>query len=335
MSDLSSISGSRRAAILVLRLGVERAGPLLKGLQKDELAKIVAEVANLGQVDIELANDVVDQFLAETEKEALPAGDVALAREFLEAAFGDRIAREVMSQVDDTAPSVPFQFLDGLEAADVADNLSVEHPQTIALVLSHLTIDQSADIISNLPKELIPNVGARLATLDRVASSTLNAVEEGLRNRFASTLEDRFHDATGGVDSLVEVLGLVDKDVEEMIFDGLGALDSELVAEIRAKMFVFDDLMLLDDRQVQLVLRYVDSNRLPLALKGVKNELKDKILGNLSSRAQENLRDEMDLLGSVRMVDVEAAQAEVLASVRNLEESGELVINRGGNDFVS
>ncbi len=335
MSDLAQLSGSRRAAILVLRLGVERAGPLLKGLDKDEIAKIVSEVANLGVVDIDLANEVVDQFLLETEKEALPSGDVGFAREFLEAAFGDRIAREIMSKVDDTAPSVPFQFLDHLEPADIADNLAAEHPQTIALVLSHLTIDISAEIISNLPKELVPEVGARLATLDRVASSTICAVEEGLRNRFASALENRFHDATGGVDSLVEVLGLVDKDVEEMIFDGLGNLDAELVAEIRAKMFIFDDLMLLDDRQVQLVLRYVDSNRLPLALKGVKNELKDKILGNLSSRAQENLRDEMDLLGSVRLIDVEDAQSEVLASVRTLEESGELVINRGGNDFIS
>lgn len=335
MSDLDSISGTRRAAILVLRLGIEKAGPLLKGLSKDEIAKIVSEVANLGVVDIDLANEIVDQFLLESEKEALPAGNVELAREFLEAAFGDRVAREIMSKVDDTAPSVPFQFLDHLEASDIADNLAVEHPQTIALVLSHLTSDQSAEIISHLSKDLIPNVSGRLATLDRVASSTLSAVEEGLRVRFSTALEARFLDATGGVDSLVEVLGMVDKDVQEMIFDGLGDLDAELLAEIRAKMFIFDDLMLLDDRQVQLVLRYVDSNRLPLALKGVKNDLKDKILGNLSSRAQENLRDEMELLGSVRMVDVEEAQAEILVSVRTLEESGELVINRGGNDFVS
>lgn len=335
MADLAQLSGSRRAAILILRLGVERAGPLLKGMQRDEIALIIAELSTLGVVDPDLANGVMGQFLAETEKEALPTGDVELAREHLESTFGDRVAREIMSAVDDTAPSVPFQFLDRLEPADIADNLALEHPQTIALVLSHLTVDQSAEIIANLPKELVPGVGARLATLDRVASSTLNAVEEGLRTRFASTLEDRFLDATGGVDSLVEVLGLVDKDVEEMIFDGLGVLDPDVVAEIRAKMFIFDDLMLLDDRQVQLVLRYVDSNRLPLALKGVKNDLKEKILGNLSSRAQENLRDEMELLGSVRMVDVEEAQAEILTSVRTLEESGELVINRGGNDFVS
>lgn len=335
MPELATMSGSRRAAILVLRLGIEQAGPLLKGLSKDEIATIVGEVSNLGQIDVDLANRVVDQFLEETEKEALPTGDVQLAWEFLEAAFGDRVAREIMGRVDDTAPAVPFQFLDGLDPADIAINLSVEHPQTIALVLSHLTMDQSAAILSELPGELISNVGARLATLDRVASSTIQAVDEGLRLRFASTLEDRFHDATGGVDSLVEVLGLVDKDVEEKIFDGLEKLDAALVAEIRAKMFVFDDLMLLDDRQVQLVLRYVDSNRLPLALKGVKNELKDKILGNLSSRAQENLRDEMELLGSVRMVDVEEAQSEILVSVQTLEESGELVINRGGNDFVS
>lgn len=329
------VSGVTRAAILILRLGIENAGPLLKHLQKDEIGAIVTELARLGQVDTEMGDAVLGDFVEQAGRDVLPNGDVELAHALLLSTFGDRVAREIMSNIDDTAPAVPFQFLDRLEPADIAENLSSEHPQTIALILSHLTPDQAANIIGHLPDELVPAVGLRLGTLDRVAADTLQAVEIGLRRRFETILEDRFLDATGGVDSLVEVLQLVQKPVEESILDRLAEVDSDLANEVRAKMFVFADLTLLEDRQMQMVLRYVDANRLPLALKGVDERVKDKILRNLSSRAQENLNDEIALLGSVRMADVEEAQTEVLDVVRKLEETGELIINRGGNDFVS
>lgn len=332
---IEDLSGQRKVAILILRVGIEQAGPLLKGLRRDELAAIVAEVSTLGIVDIELADAVMVEFLTAARRDALPAGDVDLARNMLESTFGDRMAREIMSEVDDTAPAVPFQFLDRLDPHVIAENIAAEHPQTIALILSHLTADQAAQIINHLPEAIVPQVGLRLGTLDRVASATLQAVEEGLRIRFESVLENRFLAATGGVDSLVEVLNLVDKSMEETILESVAEVDAELANELRAKMFVFNDLTLLEDRQMQMVLRYVDANRLPLALKGVEAKVRDKILNNLSSRAQENLLDEIELLGSVRMADVEEAQTEVLDVVRKLEETGELIINRGGNDFVN
>lgn len=335
MMDLSSVSARRKAAIVLLRLGVEESGPLLRSLRRSELSMIMEEVANLGRVEVELADRILTEFLEANEDEALPAGDHELAFEYLASTFGERTAREVMGELEGETVHIPFQFLDNLEPMVIAENLTGEQPQTIALVLSHLTPEQSASIITHLPSEDVVQVGFRLGMMDRVTADALEAVEDGLKQRFSAVLENKFLDATGGIDSLVELLMLADKPVEDVILGGIAEVDAELAKEVRAKMFVFADLQLLDDRQMQLVLRSVDAARLPLALKGVADVVSDKVLNNLSSRARENLIDEISLLGSVRMTDVEEAQNEILDSVRELEESGELIINRGGNDFVS
>jgi flagellar motor switch protein FliG len=335
MIELDGLSARRKAAILLLRLGSDGASPLLRSLRQSELAAVVQEVSSLGRVDMELADAVLAEFVKTAEGDALPTGDLDLAFEYLESTFGKRRARELMGELDGTAPNIPFQFLDSLEAEVIAENLASEQPQTIALVLSHLTPELSASIISHLPAEIIVQVGFRLGMMDRVTSDALNAVEEGVKQRFSAVLENKFLDATGGIDSLVELLTLTDKAVEDVIMDGLTEVDSDLAAEVRAKMFTFADLQLLDDRQMQVVLRHVDASRLPLALKGVADVVRDKVLNNLSSRARENLLDEIELLGSVRMTDVEEAQSDILEAVRQLEESGEIVINRGGNDFVT
>jgi len=324
----------RKAAILMVRIGVENAIPLLKALKRSELTQLINEVARLGRIDVDLGQAILVEFVDASRAEALPRGDQELAYNYLQSTFGDRTAREILGELTG-GDTIPFQFLDSMEAGTVAENLIGEHPQTVALVLSHLQPEQAAEIISNLPTDFAVQVGLRLSTMDRVTSDALAAVEDGLRHRFAAVLENKFLEATGGVDSLVEVIALSDKAVEEVIMTGLTEYDADLAAEIRAKLFVFDDLQLLTDRQMQLVLRTVDSSQLPLALKGVSVAVKDKILNNLSSRARENLLDEIELLGSVRMSDVEEAQSGILEIVRNLEESGELVIDRGGGDFVS
>ncbi|MGI9598370.1 MAG: flagellar motor switch protein FliG [Acidimicrobiales bacterium] len=332
---MKRLTSKQKAAIVLLRLGAEDSGPLLRALRRSELSAAVQEVSSLGRVEVDLADEVLKEFLTEAEGDALPAGDYELAFEYMKSTFGERKAREVMGELDGSAPNIPFQFLDTLEPETIAENLIGEQPQTMALVLSHLRPSQSAEIISHLPSETVVEVGLRLGMMDRVTSDALEAVEAGLRHRFSAVLENKFLDATGGVDSLVEVITLLDKEVEEVIMNGLSEVDNDLAVEIRKKMFVFTDLQLLDDRQMQVVLRNVDASRLPLALKGVASVVSDKILNNLSSRARENLLDEIELLGSVRMTDVEEAQDEILESVRQLEESGEIVINRGGNDFVT
>jgi len=335
MTDLSGLSNRRKAGIVLLRLGAEGAGPLLRTLRTSELAAAVQEVSSLGRVDVDVADAVLAEFVDAAEGEALPSGDLDLAVEYLVSTFGERRAREIMAELDGSAPNIPFQFLDSLEPAVIAENLAGEQAQTIALVLSHLTPELSAGITSHLPPEVVVQVGFRLGMMDRVTTDALEAVEDGVRYRFSAVLENKFLDATGGIDSLVELLTLADKAVEDVIMKGLAEVDADLAAEVRAKMFVFADLQLLDDRQMQVLLRNVDASKLPLALKGVGDVVRDKIFNNLSSRARDNLLDEIELLGSVRMTDVEEAQAEILESVRTLEEAGEIIINRGGGDFVT
>ncbi len=330
------MSGARKAAVLILKLGIEKSGPLLRGLEQHEVAAIIAELANLGSVDMELADGVLQEFVTlASGAKPLPIADVHLAKEYLETNLGKRRAREILSQLDDTAPSVPFQFLDAIEPDVVAFHMAQEHPQAIALVLSHLSPEFSSQILASLEPDLVSDIGVRLATLDQVTSTSLAAVEQGLRERLSPVLENRFLEVTGGVDTLVELLSHLNKNLQERVISALNSFDSELGKEVKAKLFVFDDIRILDDRQIQLVLRSVDANRLPLALKGVDPAVRDLFLNNLSSRARENLLDEMGLLGSVRLAEVEEAQAEILAVITGLEESGDLVINRGGADFVS
>ncbi len=336
MTDVSPLPGARKVAILILRLGVEKAGPLLFGLKKHEVAAVAQELASLGSVETADGDAVLEEFIAATTGEPpLPIGDPELAKHFLEESLGERTAREILSHLDSTAPSVPFHFLDRLDPALVALNLSSEHPQTIALILSTLNVDYAGAVLENLPPDLVPQVGVRLGAIEKVASAALREVELGLEERLRPNLENRFYSTSGGVETLVKLMGNLPKSAGEGILSALDAYDAKLGAEVRAQMFVFDDLLLLDDRQMQTVLRHIDSATLPLALKGTGTELREKFLNNLSSRARENLVDEMELLGSVRMADVAEVQAKVLETVQELEASGELVINRGGDDFVT
>ncbi len=336
MTTITPMPGARKVAILILRLGVEKAGPLLFGLKKHEVAAVTHELAKLGAVEHTTADAVLTEFIrATTGEPPLPIGDPELARHFLEEALGDRMAREILSSLDNTAPTVPFQFFDRLDPALVALNLASEHPQTIAMILSTLNVDYSGKVLEHLPPEVVPEIGVRLGAIDKVSSAAVREVELAMEERLRSSLENRFFSTSGGVDTLVKLMGSLPKSLGEEILSALDAYDSELGAEVRRQMFVFDDLLLLDDRQMQTVLRQVDSNILPLALKGTSPGVRDKFLNNLSSRAKENLMDEMELLGSVRMADVAEAQASILQSVQELEASGELVINRGGDDFVS
>ena len=331
-----ALPGARKVAILILRLGVEKAGPLLFGLKKHEVAAVIEELAHLGAVDTITGDAVLKQFIEDsTGEKPLPIGDAELARVFLEESLGDRTAREILSRIDGTADTVPFQFFDRLDPALVARNLVEEHPQTIALILTTLNLEYASSILENLPPEMVSEIGVRLSAIDKVSGEALREVELGLEHRMKPSLENRFLSTSGGVDSLVQLMGGLPKEMGEGILTALDEYDPDLGAEVRAQMFVFDDLMLLDNRQMQTVLRQVDSNILPLALKGTGPALRDKFLDNLSSRAKDNLLDEMELLGSVRMADVAEAQTGILDAVRELEATGELVINRGGDDFVS
>ncbi len=336
MNAAPTLPGARKVAILILRLGVEKAGPLLFGLKKHEVAAVVHELASLGSVELATGDAVLNEFIVEaTGEPPLPFGDAELARLFLEESLGDRAAREILSEIDSTAPTVPFQFLDRLEPELVAANLEGEHPQVITLILSTLSPAYSGAVLESLPDEVTAAVGVRLGVLDKVSGDALRAVEVALEERLQPVLENRFVTAGDGIETLVELLGTLPKEKRETILEALESQDSALAEEVRAQLFVFADMVLIEDRQMQLVLRQVDASILPLALKGTSVEVRDKFLNNLSSRAREDLSDEMDLLGSVRMADVADAQTSILAVVKSLEDAGDIVINRGGDDFVS
>ena len=336
MTVQSDLPGARKVAILLLRLGVEKAGPLLFGLKKHEVAAVAQELASLGAVETAVGDAVLAEFMSDAMGEPpLPVADADLARNFLEEALGHRTAREILSRLDGTAPSVPFQFLDRLAPDLVAANLLGEHPQVIAIVLSTLNIEYSGAVLEELPEELVADVGVRLGAIDKIPGEALAAVEKGLEDRLQPALEDRFISAGDGVGTLVQLMTQLSKEASDGILEALDTHDSELAAEVRSQMFVFGDMTLIEDRQMQLVLRQVDAAMLPLALKGTSQEVRDKFLNNLSSRARADLADEMELLGSVRMADVADAQTAIIEIVMTLEASGELVINRGGGDFVS
>lgn len=336
MSAPPTLPGARKVAILILRLGVEKAGPLLFGLKKHEVAAVAHELASLGAVELATGDAVLADFVVDAMGEPpLPVGDAELARHFLEESLGDRTAREILSQLDSTAPSVPFQFLDRLEPELVAASLEPEHPQVTALILSTLNVEYSGAVLEALPDEITAAVGVRLGALDKVPSAALREVELALEERLKPALDDRFVSAGDGADTLVKLIATLPKETGENILTALESHDSALAEEVRSQLFVFSDMLLIEDRQMQLVLRQVDSSILPLALKGTSAEVRDKFLNNLSSRARDDLADEMELLGSVRMADVSDAQTSILTVVKELEDSGELVINRGGDDFVS
>ncbi len=334
MTDVSQLPAKRKAAILLLKLGAEDSGPLLKALRRPELSTAVDEVSRLGRVGSDLAEAVVEEFVREVEADNLQPGDQERAFEYLEATFGRRVAQQVIAELNGTPIHIPFDFLDLLESKTVAEALGTEHPQTIALILSYLSPETAAEILEHLPPDLTVQIGVRLGTMGKVTADALLAVERAVRVRCTTALDAKHEEPTGGVDSLVELLMAADKDLEEKMMEGLASKAADLAAEVRAKLFTFDDIELIEDRQMQMVLRNVDASRLPLALKGVSEIVRDKFLNNLSSRAKENLLDEFELLGSVRMSDVEEAQTEILETIRTLEESGDLVINRGGGDFV-
>ncbi len=336
MSIDPQFPGARKVAILMLRLGVDKAGPLLFGLKKHEVAAVAHELAALGSVELSVADSVLEEFRTDAMgTPPLPMADAELARHYLEEALGDRTAREILSHLDSTAPSVPFQFLDRLAPELVAASLEEEQPQVIAMILSTLHVEYSGAVLDLLPEELVAEVGVRLGAIDKVPSEAMQAVEAGLEERLAPALEDRFITAGEGVPTLVALLAELSKEATDNILAALDAADTELANEVRSQMFVFADMTLIDDRQMQTVLRGVDSNSLPLALKGTSEDVRDKFLNNLSARARDDLKDEMELLGSVRMADVAEAQATIIEVVRQLEASGEIVINRGGGDFVS
>jgi flagellar motor switch protein FliG len=331
------MSGLRKAAVLLVQMGKEDSARVLSKMRESEVEELTTEIVKLGQIDKTVASEILYEFhdLA-TAYRHVGQGGFDYARDLLQASLGAERAEELIGRLSAQVRDVPFSFLLRADARQVLSFVQDEHPQTIALVLAHIPAHQASLILSGLSAELQTDVANRIAIMDRTSPEIINKVEDTLEHKLTSVLQPGDLSTVGGLQPLVDIINRADRATEKLILEGLAVLNPELANEVRAQMFTFEDMTSLDDKSVQLVLRQVETPDLATALKGVTEEVRQKIMGNLSSRAAANLADEIDMMGPVRLRQVEESQAKILTVVRALEESGEVVIRRGGDDeFVS
>lgn len=332
----TGVTGAQKAAILLLQIGSERASTVLRAMKETEVEEIMAEVARMRDIDVETADGVLQEFrdLAAASR-FVTQGGMAFAQELLESSVGAAKAKEILERLRVGMVDVPFEFLRRADPRQVLNHLQDEHPQTVALVLAHMHPDHAALVLSGLPDDLRADVAHRVATMEQTSPEVIAQVESVLERKLAALLTAGELAAAGGVQPLVDMLNRADRATERHILEGLEGRDPELAEAVRSRMFVFEDITSLDDRSVQLVLREVDNDQLTIALKGVRADVLDKITSNMSERASTILREDMEVLGPVRTKTVEEAQAQIVRIIRTLEEAGEIVLSRGGDEFIA
>ncbi|MCR4656224.1 MAG: flagellar motor switch protein FliG [Lachnospiraceae bacterium] len=329
-----SISGLQKSAILLIALGPERSALIFKYLKEEEIEELTLEIANTRSVTPQVKEAVIEEFYQVClAQQYIAEGGIGYAKELLENALGAERALEVIGKLTASLQVKPFEFIRKTEASQVLNFIQDEHPQTIALILSYLSPSQAAMIISALPPDRQSDVAKRIATMDRTSPDVIKDVEKILETKL-SNLVNQDYTIVGGVDSVVEILNTVDRSTEKHIMETLEIDEPELADEIRKKMFVFEDILLLDDRSIQRVLREVDNNDLAIALKGANEEVQNAIFNNLSKRLAVMIKEDMEFMGPVRMKDVEEAQQKIVNIIRRLEDSSEIVISRGGGDEI-
>ena len=328
------ITGLQKAAILLIALGPEKSASVFKHLKEDEIEELTLEIANTRSVTPQLKEDVINEFYQIClAQQYIAEGGISYAKELLEKSFGSDKARDVIGKLTSSLQVKPFEFVRKTDASQLLSFIQDEHPQTIALILSYLAPNQASMIISALPPDRQADVAKRIAIMDRTSPDVIKEVERVLESKLAS-LVNQDYTIIGGVDSVVEILNAVDRGTEKHIMETLEIEEPELADEIRKKMFVFEDILLLDDRSIQRVLREVDNNDLAVALKGSNEDVQNAIFNNLSKRLAVMIKEDMDFMGPVRMKDVEEAQQKIVNIIRKLEDSSEIVISRGGGDEI-
>jgi flagellar motor switch protein FliG len=329
-----TVSNKQKAAILLVALGPDVSSQVLKHLKPDEVEDLTLEVARMGTVAPEVRQAVIQEFgRLVMAPEYVTEGGVGHAREMLEKAFGTEKAEDMIGKAVETLNVLPFDTVKKTDASQLLSLIANEHPQTIALILAFLQPNQAAQILSGLPPDLSTDVATRLAQMDRTTPEVIRDVERVLERKLATLVTSDLSTA-GGVKSLVEVLNWTDRATEKNILEGLTESNPELAEEVKNMMFTFDDIVKLDDRAVQQVLREIDTKELALALKVCSEEVKQKVTKNMSERAATMLQEDMEFMGPVRLRNVEEAQQRIVNVIRKLEEAGEIIISRGGEDEV-
>ena len=333
-SAAAGLSGTQKAAVLLIALGPEKSSKIFKHLKEEEIEELTLEIANTRSITPAVKEAVINEFYQVClAQQYIAEGGIGYAKELLEQALGPEKAVDVISRLTASLQVKPFEFVRKTDPSQLLNFIQEEHPQTIALILSYLNPNQSAMIIGALPPDKQADVARRIAKMDRTSPDVIKEVEKALESKLAS-LVNQDYTIVGGVDAIVEILNTVDRATEKHIMETLEIDEPELADEIRKKMFVFEDILLLDDRAIQRVLRDVENSDLALALKGANEEVQAAIFRNLSKRLAAMIKEDMDFMGPVRMKDVEEAQQKVVNIIRKLEDSAEIVISRGGGDEI-
>jgi flagellar motor switch protein FliG len=332
MLSTVAMSGLRKAAILLVRMGKEYSTRVLAGLSDDEVEELSAEIARLGKLEPDVVGDVIDEFYVMATTKHAGAGGLAYARELLEASLGPERANLILDRLQASMTDMPFNFLSHADPRQLLTYVQHEHPQTIALVLAHVPSALASSILGGLPPDVQSDVAHRIAVMDRTSPDVIRQVEHALQRKLSTVQQPDELSTVGGLEPLVDIINRSDRTTERLILEALEARSPEIAEEIRRRMFMFEDIVNLDDRSVQLVLRQVEPADLATALKGVADSVRDTVTKNLSERGRENLLEEIDLLGPVKVKMVEEAQQKIVAVIRSLENSGQIEIQRGEAD---
>jgi len=323
-----TLTGIQKAAVLMIAVGPERASAVLKHFHYDKIEMISSEIANTLAINPQLVGSVYKEFLTLSNfHTAASSGGLQYAKTMLEKALGTQKSDEIIRSL--TYNNKPFHSIRKVEPKQIVNFINNEHPQTIALILSNLEPEQAAGILNHLPKEMQSDIAWRIATMERTLPEIIEEVESVLETRLSS-ISSRDFTTAGGTKELVNILNNVDRGTEKSIIEAMEKEDPDLAEEIRKMLFMFEDIVTLDDSAIRRIMREIDFKDLALALKGTTDEVSDKIFRNVSQRAGEMLQEDIDLLGSVRVRDVEEKQQKIVQVIRRLDESGEIVITRGG-----
>lgn len=327
----SELKGLTKAAVLLLSIDQSAAAAILRSLDTKVVEDVTRELAGLGEVPVKLRNRVLNEFYEQAAAQAwVNEGGLEYARSLLGKSLDSKDADRILQQISQQVRKTPFAFLQKAETENLLTFIQDEHPQTIALIVSHLPFHKASEILAGLPGPKQIEVVKRVANMEQTNPEVISEVERGLEARLSNLLTQSF-EKIGGVDTVAEVLNLVDRSTEKGIMEGLEAEAPELVEQIRRLMFVFEDIKLVDDKGIQAVLKEVENDELALALKTASDNLREKIFSNMSARAAAMIKEDMEYMGPVRVADVEAAQQRIVDVVRRLEDAGEIIISgRGG-----
>ncbi|MBB6694752.1 flagellar motor switch protein FliG [Cohnella xylanilytica] len=328
------LSGRQKAAILLITLGPDVSAQVFKHLRDEEIEQLTLEIANVRKVDNAEKETILSEFHQIcVAQEYLTQGGITYAKEILEKALGSQKASDILHRLTATLQVRPFDFARKAEPTQILNFIQNENPQTIALVLSYLLPEQSSAVLSSLPQDKQADVARRIALMDSTSPEVIAQVERVLEQKLSATVTQDYTNA-GGIEAIVQILNGVDRGTERTILDSLEIQDPELAEEIKKRMFVFEDIVNLDNRSIQRIIRDIENADLQLALKVASEEVREAIFRNMSKRMAETFKEEMEYMGPVRLRDVEEAQTRIVATIRRLEEAGEIIIARGGGDDI-